>query len=250
MSTTVLITGANRGVGKSLTSIYLQRPSHIVVAAVRDVKSQSSLELSNLPKAVDSKLVLVKIDATSDTDAEDAASTLKQEIDHLDILIANAGLCIYNEPTHKGELKTFRDQLEINFLGPVKLFKAFYDLLQAAKEPKFIGITSMIGSTSMIQYNGPLNLAGYGTSKSALTHFVRRTHYENEWLVATSIHPGIVSDTDMGSTAVEVYGPAAKGDLTSETSAQRIVLLTDEVTRKSVEETDGFLGPDGAKIPF
>ncbi|KAK0702248.1 hypothetical protein B0H67DRAFT_604556 [Lasiosphaeris hirsuta] len=248
-STTVLITGANRGIGKSIAAIYLQRPSHTVIAAVRDITSPSSVELSNLPKAADSKLSFVKIDSASDTDADDAAYTVQQEITHLDILIANAGICVYNEPAHTANLKSFRDQLEINLLGPIKLFKAFYNLLKAAKEPKFIGITSLIGSTGMIHYTGPYNLASYGTSKAALNHFVRRVHYENDWLIATAVHPGTV-DTAMGSAAAEVYGDAAKGEYTSEQSAKRVVKLTDEATRKNVGEIDGFLGPEGSKIPF
>ncbi|KAK3360586.1 norsolorinic acid reductase-like protein [Lasiosphaeria hispida] len=137
MTTTVLITGANRGIGRSIATIYLQRPSHTVIAAISDVTSPSSVELLNLPKAVDSKLIFVQIDSASDTDAEDAAYTLKQEIDHLDILIANTAICVYNEP------KTFRDQLEINVLGPVKLFKAFYELLKAAEEPKYSALINI-----------------------------------------------------------------------------------------------------------
>lgn len=249
MATTVLITGANRGIGKSIAAIYLQRPSHTIIAAVRDVTSQSSVELLNLPKAADSKLVFVKINSASDTDAEDAADTLKQEIDHLDILIANAGTCVYNEPAHTADLKTFRDQLEINVLGPVKLFKAFYELLKAAKGPKFIGISSLVGSTGMIHYTGPYNLASYGTSKAALNHFVRRTYYENDWLIATTFHPGTVS-TVMGNAAVEVYGDNAKGEYTPEQSAERVVKLTDNATRQNVGEINGFLGPDESKLPF
>jgi len=251
MANVVLITGANRGIGKSIVAIYLLRPSQTVIAAVRDVTSPSSVELSTLPRAAGSKLVLVKIDAASDTDAQDAARTLKQsnEIDHVDVLIANAAICVYNEPAHAAPLQTFRDQLETNLLGPVKLFQAFYALLKAAREPKFIGVSSFIGSTAMVRYNGQHNLSGYGTSKAALNHFVSRTFYENDWLVAASVHPG-TSDTDAGNAAVEVYGEAARGEYTPAQSAERVVRLVDEATRERVGETQGFWGPDGSVIPF
>ncbi|KAK3311771.1 hypothetical protein B0H66DRAFT_546138 [Apodospora peruviana] len=252
-TTTVLITGAGRGIGESIAAIYLQRPSYTVIAAVRDVTSPSSVELSSLPKAADSKLLLIKIDSASDTDAQDAAHTLKQEqeIEHIDTLIANAGICVYNEPAHTVDLKTFREQLEVNVLGAVKLFKAFYELLRSSqKQPKFIAISSLIGSTGMVRFTGKHNLASYGTSKAALNHFVRRTYYENDWLVATAIHPGTVS-TDSGNVAVEVYGEAARGEYTPHQSAERVVRLIDGVTRESVGEHDGgLLGPDGGKIPF
>ncbi|KAK5655767.1 hypothetical protein OQA88_5305 [Cercophora sp. LCS_1] len=250
MTTTVLITGSNRGIGKEIAAIYLQRPSHTVIAAVRDVTSKSSAELLVLPKAADSKLVLVKIDSAANTDAEEAASTLKQDgINHVDIVIANAGIVVYNQPAHLANLKTFRDQLEINVLGPFKLFKAFYELLKAAKSPKFIAISSIVGSTGMIHYSASYNLASYGTSKAALNHFVRRAYYENDWLIATVFHPGTVS-TDMGEGAFEIYGEAGRGDLTPEESAAKMVKLTDEATRENVGELVGFLGPDGSKLLF
>ncbi|KAK0111558.1 hypothetical protein ONS95_001908 [Cadophora gregata] len=91
-NTTVLITGANRGIGKGLLEIYLARPSHTVIAAVRDPSTAKSLD--SLPKGKDSTLIIVKIDSSSETDPASAISTLKTQhsITNLDIVIANAGI--------------------------------------------------------------------------------------------------------------------------------------------------------------
>lgn len=93
--TTVLVTGASRGIGKGLIGAYLARPDHTVIAAVRDLSTSKSL--AQLPVATGSRLVTVKIDATIDSDAADAVENLvspEPAIDHLDVVIANAGFCV------------------------------------------------------------------------------------------------------------------------------------------------------------
>ena len=62
--TVVLITGANRGIGKGLLEIYLLKPNHLVIAANRDLEYPTSKALAKLPTADGTSLLLVKIDAT------------------------------------------------------------------------------------------------------------------------------------------------------------------------------------------
>ncbi|POS68670.1 aflatoxin biosynthesis ketoreductase nor-1 [Diaporthe helianthi] len=76
-STTVLISGANRGLGKGLVERYLARDDHIVVAAVRDPNHPTSKTLTDLPAGKHSRLVVVKIDSTVETDALKAVGSLR-----------------------------------------------------------------------------------------------------------------------------------------------------------------------------
>lgn len=62
--TIVLITGANRGIGKGLLELYLLKPNHLVIAANRDPEDPTSKELGELPTANDTTLLVVKNDAT------------------------------------------------------------------------------------------------------------------------------------------------------------------------------------------
>ena len=55
MSTVVLITGANRGLGKGLLERYLGQPNHTVIAANRNPDHPSSKELGDVPKAEGSR---------------------------------------------------------------------------------------------------------------------------------------------------------------------------------------------------
>jgi len=62
--TIVLITGANRGIGKGRLKLYLLKPNHFVIAANRDPEHPTSKALAKLATADGTCLLVVKIDAT------------------------------------------------------------------------------------------------------------------------------------------------------------------------------------------
>ncbi|KAG4438726.1 hypothetical protein IFR05_005806 [Cadophora sp. M221] len=87
-STIVLGSGVNRGLGKGLVELYLAKPNHSVIAANRDPESASSKALAKLPTGSDSRLIVIKTDASVETDALEAVKTLSSHgIDHIDIVM-------------------------------------------------------------------------------------------------------------------------------------------------------------------
>lgn len=94
--TIVLITGANRGIGRGLLAKFLARPNHIVIAGNRSPEDETSRSLASLPMGGGSRLIIVKIDATVAEDPTKAIAELKDShgIDHLDIVVANAGISL------------------------------------------------------------------------------------------------------------------------------------------------------------
>lgn len=123
MSSTYLITGANRGIGKGLTVTLLQRPNSTVIAGVRD-PAASATTLNSLPTAAGSRIVVVKIDSQSETDAKEAISLLRTQhsITSLDIVIANAGIAHSGTTVAQTSSQSLRDHLNTNTIGPVLLF--------------------------------------------------------------------------------------------------------------------------------
>ncbi|KAI1495122.1 hypothetical protein F5X96DRAFT_665064 [Biscogniauxia mediterranea] len=94
--TTVLISGTNRGLGKALLKLYLAKPNHVVIGANRDPSLPASQALASLPTGTGSRLIIVKIDAIVELDAAKATQELAAEgIDHLDLVIANAGIAYF-----------------------------------------------------------------------------------------------------------------------------------------------------------
>ncbi|KAK3334212.1 hypothetical protein B0T19DRAFT_484097 [Cercophora scortea] len=253
MPTTVLITGANRGIGRGLTEFFLSRPDHIVIAAVRDPSSPSAVSLTSVPVGSGTKLLLVKIDSKSDTDPAEAIATITAAgVDHLDIVIANAGIANYFSKVDGIDLKEFRDLFEVNTHGPLKLLKAAFPLLKATKDkngaaaPKFVGISTNAASIADLEENEPYLLGAYGASKAALNYLVRRAHTENDWLTAFVINPGF-AQTDMGNAGAKFFG-LEQAVVTVKDSVEGILKVIDSGTRQSV--SGRFLQYDGVELKY
>ncbi|KAL6716010.1 hypothetical protein ACLMJK_006972 [Lecanora helva] len=204
-SYTVLVTGANRGIGLGLVETYLSRPSTIVVAGVRDPNHASSQKLSSLPKGPSSKLIVAKIDSKSSTDPAAAVNTIKsQGITSLDLVIANAGICTGMTPVATADPALVMEHIEVNGFGPLYLFQATLPLMQKSKGAKFVGIGSPLGSIGG-QDQRPYPCTTYGTSKAVQHWIVRKIHFEHPELTALVVDPGFVQ-TDMGNTGARAIG--------------------------------------------
>ncbi|KAK4936491.1 hypothetical protein LTR10_022654 [Elasticomyces elasticus] len=183
------------------------RPNSVVLAAVRDIESSGTKALHDLPRGDGSRLVVLKIDSSSLTDAEQAVSLLKSKynIQSLDVVIANAGISKVWPAVHEAKIEDIREHFEINVLGIVTLFKAVRPLLlRSTNTPKFITLGSTAGwleNMDQILYPN----AAYGTSKAALHWITKKIHQENSSLVVFPIHPGWVQ-TELGNTGAQAFG--------------------------------------------
>jgi len=251
-STTYLITGANRGLGRGLLEAYLSRPNSTVIAGVRDPDAQTSQSLHALKKPTSSHLILVKIDSASATDAEAAVSTLREQynIHTLDVVIANAGIANALPYVHEAKAEDMLEHFSVNVIGVVTLFRAVRPLLlencAKGKVTKFITMSSGAGS---IERQKVINLpnAAYGTSKAALNYITEKIHMENQeaGLIAFPIDPGWVQ-TDMGNAGAKAFG-FEKAELLLEESVNGMIKVIEDAT----EATSGrFMIYNGTESPW
>ncbi|KAI1409259.1 hypothetical protein F5Y13DRAFT_182156 [Hypoxylon sp. FL1857] len=203
--TIVLITGANRGLGRALTTRFVLESHTTVIAAVRRPEHPTSQSLSNLPCGESSKLIIVKIDSVSDTDAQDAAKVIQAEhgINKLDIVVANAGYGTVFGDLSQVKPQEVRDLVDVNAIGPLRLFQAVRPLLEAGNRPRFALIGSPIASISAME-NAPWPMFAYGVSKTGAHYLTRKIHSETG-LVAFVIDPGFMQ-TDTGNTGARHFG--------------------------------------------
>ena len=142
----VLITGANRGIGKGLLELYLAKPNHIVIAANRNPNHQTSKSLLELPKAEGTTLHVIKIDATVSTDPANAVKHLVSlGIDHLDVVIANAGIAYTWPKVSDVKVEDLQKHTIPNTYGIIWLYQATLPLLKnlkKSKSPKWVSIGS------------------------------------------------------------------------------------------------------------
>ncbi|KAH6691460.1 hypothetical protein F5X68DRAFT_201959 [Plectosphaerella plurivora] len=253
---TVLITGANRGIGKGFTSTFLSQPGTTVIAAVRDPAHETVKALSSLPTAEGSKLITVKLDSGVFADAAAAVATLKSEhgISALDIVIANAGIGKNGSTVRNTSAANMTEHFNVNTIGPIVLFQATADLLQASKSgnPKFVALSTFIGSIggidTLIGLGFPHTSSPYGGSKAALNWFVRRLTFEEPWLTSFVFHPGLV-ETDMAADAIADTGLELKniGAITVDTS---VAGMTKTILAATRETSGTFQNYDGAINPW
>lgn len=176
---TVLITGANRGIGLEMAKQY-QAAGHQVIAVCR----QSSDEL----QSIQGIRVELGIDVTQADDLIDLAHRL--EGTQLDVLINNAGLLVGTSLEDiEQELEAYRRQFEINTLAPLRVTAALLGLLKAGS--KVIIITSRMGSvadnTSGGQFAYRISKAGVNSAGVSLAHELKP-----KGIAVGLLHPGYV----------------------------------------------------------
>lgn len=109
---TILITGANRGIGRALVNEALRRGAKRVYAGTRGTLQNA-----------DERVTPLTLDVTSVSQIQRAVA----EVDTLDVLINNAGVAIYDDLSN---LDVIEQHLAVNFLGPLKMTHAFLPLLR------------------------------------------------------------------------------------------------------------------------
>lgn len=115
----------------------------------------------------------------------------KHQINHIDVVIANAGIANYWATAVETPIAQFKDHLDVNTTGTLILFQAVYELLNASKNPKFIPIGTPVGSIGEIE-QFPLASTAYGTSKAALNFLTRKLHFEHPNMTIYPLSPGWV----------------------------------------------------------
>ncbi|KAI5364212.1 Putative short-chain dehydrogenase/reductase SDR, NAD(P)-binding domain superfamily [Septoria linicola] len=252
-SKTILITGANRGLGRGLTTAYLAQPNTHIIATVRNPSDSTSSSLTSLRKAQGSSLTLLQLDVAKETDYPTLVQSLSSlNITNLDTVIANAAIAQALALAKDVKPADLLSHIQVNVIGPLLLFQHLLPFLtnnNSNSSGKFIAMSSSAGSIGG-QEALPVPTSVYGTSKAALNYIVRKMHFENEGLVVLAMEPGWVQ-TEMGKKgAVELgFGDRINELLiTTEVSVEGMVKVIEGATR---EETGGrFVRYNGEQMPW
>ncbi len=196
-ATTVLITGANRGIGFELTKQYLEKTNNNVIGTARDLNS--SLELNNLSEVHKGRLELYELDVTSDHSAKNLSNSLKNN--QINILINNAGIM---GGTHQEfgnmDYEDWAQVFATNSMSPMRITEALYENLRETKG-KVVTISSQMGAMGK---EGAGRIA-YRSSKSAVNKVMQcvAEDVRGDGISVMCVHPGWVQ-TDMGGSAADI----------------------------------------------
>jgi len=184
---TVLVTGANRGIGKAFAEAFLKGGVGKLYAAVRNPDSAKPLV-----DEFGDKVVPIKIDLSDPASISQAAKTASD----VDIVVNNAGVLTNASPLADDAVENLEFEMKVNVYGLIRVAQAFAPVLKANGGGYFAQLNSVASVKNFADF------ATYSASKAASYSITQalREKLEEQGTTVISIHPGPI-DTDMAHGA-------------------------------------------------
>jgi len=188
---TVLITGANRGIGFEFVRQFSALDWHIIATARTPAKAD---ELQRLA-ATDPDITIEQLDVTDHARVDALAAQLRDQ--PIDILLLNAALGPTSQTAltqlDKLDWEVARQSFEVNAIGPTNLCKAFMPNVEASDKKLIVAMSSdsgsfVAGSQAPILYH-------YKVSKAALNMYMHTLSFatRKRGVTVVMLHPGLVA---------------------------------------------------------
>ncbi|XOZ32147.1 oxidoreductase [Halomonadaceae bacterium KBTZ08] len=193
---TVLITGANSGLGLESTRLLAQRGAHVIMACRNREKGQAAQE-SLQAQDPDADLQLMQLDLADLASVRDFARRIHDHYPRLDVLLNNAGVMA---PPLQLTQDGFEMQFGTNHLGHFALTGLLLDRLRAAEAARVVVLSSLAHRFGRLDFDnldarrGYQRWRFYGQSKLANLMFAleldRRLRRSGETIQSIAVHPG------------------------------------------------------------
>ena len=248
---TVIITGANAGIGKE-TAVDLARRNARVIMACRSVEKGEKAAVEVRKRSGSDNVVFVQLDLASLRSVRQFAARVLEEEPHLDILINNAGVmaCPYTK-TEDG----FEMQFGVNHLAHFLLTNLLLDRLKEAPSARVINVASQLYKycpginfdTINSEHSYKPNKA-YQCSKLANILFTQALAkvLEGSSVTVNALHPGVVR-TELGRHKIaglpymlKVQDVGCYNVLTTNLSAAKFLCMHEILHRKDTVVATGF----------
>jgi NAD(P)-dependent dehydrogenase (short-subunit alcohol dehydrogenase family) len=226
--TTVMVTGANRGIGVELVNVYTADGAQVLACCRRP---QSADVLQKIAAASSGRVTICPLDVTSPQDI----ANLKKEIGMtaIDILINNAGISDGDQAEVDDDL--WDEAFRVNCMAPYYVSTAFRANLAAGTEKKLATLSSQMGSIA----NNTGGRTVYRSSKAAVNQVMKGLahEYRCDGIAVVVLHPGWVH-TDMGGPQAPVSpADSARG-------------LKHVIENLRIENTGQFVDYQGRELPW
>lgn len=221
MSQTVVITGANRGIGLEMARLWHERGDTVIAVCRKPSQALSDLGV----KIIDG------VDVSSDNGITNLKAGLGDT--RVDLLYNNAGI-MRSETLDEMNYEQIEEQFRVNTLGPLRTTLA---LLSNLHEGSKVGLmTSRMGSiadnTSGKKYGYRISKAGLNAAGKSLA-----VDLQDQGIAVAILHPGWVQTDMTGGT----------GHLQPEQAAAKLIQRMDELT---LENSGTFWHSDGSELPW
>lgn len=195
---TVLITGANTGLGFEAAKVLAAKGARVLMACRSKVKAEAAMQ-SIRQQTPDADLAFVKLDQSDFSSVRNCAEYVKQEA-RLDVLLNNAGIMI---PPYEKTNDGFESQFGVNHLGTFMLTCLLMDKVLETENSRVVVTSSLAHKGAEIFYNdinaeqGYKAMPWYKQSKFANILFMyeldRRLKARGASTIAVGCHPGVAT---------------------------------------------------------
>ncbi|XP_064579227.1 C-signal-like [Zonotrichia leucophrys gambelii] len=251
----VLVTGANRGIGLGFVQHFLRMPNppQWIFAGCRDPKGQRAQELQNLASK-HPNIIIIPLEVSDPASIKAAAAKVGEHLggSGLNLLINNAGV-LKAKSLDDEMLQDMTETYTTNTAGPLLMGQAFLPLLKKAAQGSpgsglscskaaIVNISSIAGSIASAFVWELKQIVSYRCSKAALNMLSKcqSLAYKEHGILCVALHPGWVQ-TDMGS-AVGQPPPVTVDD-----SVQGMLKVLSSLSEK---DTGTYLDWEGNVIPW
>jgi NAD(P)-dependent dehydrogenase (short-subunit alcohol dehydrogenase family) len=225
MSGSILVTGANRGIGLELSRRFVERGWRVIATCRRP---ETAAELATLARAQPAACEIRALEVRDAASVAALGAWLERRQEPLDVLVNNAG--INPEPRDRPVADVPVDlvaaALDVNLLGALRMLQAALPALRRSERPRVVNISSGAGSLAHNSATRPQ--PAYCISKAALNMPTRCAARDLPGTIVVSVSPGWIR-TDMGGAAAEL-------DPCEATAA-----LADTIDALRAEQTGGWL---------
>ena len=236
--TTVLVTGANRGLGLHFTRQYAER-GYRIIATCRNPEQATEL---NAASAMNSNILVEQLDVI-DHGGIDRLAKRYQNMP-IDILLNNAGIGggFDNQLFGRMNYETFYEVMAVNAIGPMKMCEAFREHVKVSKTRKMITVSSSQGSIASVQM--PM-LYWYRSSKSAVNMLMTNLALQvrGRGIIVGMVTPGATA-TDF---IPEEFRKRIKNIRKPEVAAADMIRNIDRIL---LDNTGTFFNYDGSIVPW
>lgn len=179
----VLVTGANRGIGKAIVDVFIKEGADKIYAAARNLES-----LNPLTAAYGNRIQPIHIDLNKPETIEHAA----QQADDVEWVINNAGMLNVADPLSANAIEAMKQEMEVNVYGLMRISQAFAPVLE------YNGGGVLVQLNSVASMKNFADFATYSASKAASYSITQalRDKLIAKGIRVLSVHPGPI-DTDM-----------------------------------------------------
>ena len=226
---TVVITGANTGIGLE-TAVDLAKRNARVILACRSVERGERAAVDVKKRSGNDNVVFVQLDLASLDSVRKCAAKILEEEPRIDILINNAG--VMGTPERTLTQDGFEMHFGVNHLGHFLFTNLLLDRIKEVPSARIVNVSSAAHQGGKINFDN-LNSersysdwTAYGTSKLANILFTRSLakRLEGTGVTTNALHPGLIS-TELGRNfnIFVVRGILKGGQLSTERESKRIL---------------------------